>query len=83
MWNVADDTAKPKEFQDYGDGDGYIRQVSFSPDGSRFASGEFGLITANSENLVSARAQKIKKPGHSKKEMASIKGKGKADASCS
>ena len=40
-------------------------------------------ITANSENLVSARAQKIKKPGHSKKEMASIKGKRKADASCS
>ena len=40
-------------------------------------------LTANSENLVSARAQKIKKPGHSKKEMASIKGKRKADASCS
>ena len=41
------------------------------------------ILTANSENLVSARAQKIKKPGHSKKEMASIKGKRKADASCS
>ena len=41
------------------------------------------IFTANSENLVIARAQKIKKPGHSKKEMASIKGKRKADASCS
>ena len=40
-------------------------------------------ITANSENLVSAREQKIKKPGHAKKKMASIKGKRKADASCS
>ena len=40
-------------------------------------------FTANSENLVSARAKKNKKPGHSKKEMASIKGKRKADASCS
>ena len=40
-------------------------------------------ITANSENLVSARAKKTKKPGHSKKEMASIKGKRKADESCS
>ena len=40
MWNVADDTAAPKEFQDHGD----IRQVSFSPDGSRLVSGCFGLI---------------------------------------
>ena len=34
MWNVADDTAAPKEFQVHS----RVRQVSFSPDGSRFAS---------------------------------------------
>ena len=40
MWNVADDTAEPKEFQV----NEYIFQVSFSPDGSRFVSGYLALI---------------------------------------
>ena len=53
------------------------------PEGYLLLSEPSFAFTANSENLVSARAQKIKKPGHSKKEMASIKGKRKADASCS
>ena len=34
MWNVADDTAAPKEFQV----SRRIKRISFSPDGSRFAS---------------------------------------------
>ena len=34
MWNVADDTAAPKEFQV----SRRIKRISFPPDGSRFAS---------------------------------------------
>ena len=50
MWNVADITAAPKEFQV--DEDRHIMRASFSPDGSRFASVSDALYSIYDSRMI-------------------------------